>query len=172
MGRICTVTGDRAEHLGMHESPSRQRRAKTGQRCSLPLTARSVHGVDHSFSQLVEVETVDTSPDSDEIGTGSQIRRRFGGDRAKTAAPAVPDHRSTDLATDRVGDDNLITRLCGRQEVYRDRAAPGPTGAPYERAKRVAPPNGCRRAGQAERRTRPLRRRAFRIAWPARVDIR
>ncbi|MCU1493454.1 MAG: hypothetical protein JWO62_1218 [Acidimicrobiaceae bacterium] len=117
------------------------------------------------------MKTVNVCTDSDEIGTGRKSRPYFSGDRAQSTAPPVPVHRSADLAADGIRDEHLATGI-SRNEVYRDWPAPSPPGAAYERAEGLAPMYGRRAPGQADRRTRPLRRRAFKIAWPARVDMR
>lgn len=171
-GRSGTVRGVRAGRTGTPGCRTPQPSAPPSQRRSRPPPAGSVHGVDYSLSQLVEVETVDVGPDSDEVRTGWQARTGFRSYRAKTTTPTVPVHCSADLAPDGVRDRHLAAGILGWQEVYRDRAAPGPTGAADEGAEHV--PTSYRQGSpaQADRRTRPLRRRAFRIAWPARVDMR
>jgi hypothetical protein len=132
--------------------------------CSSICPARSSHCLDYSFSQLVEGETSDVGPDSDEVGARGEFASGFRSDRPQAATPAVPDHRSADVSADRECDANRSAPIIRRGEVYSYDGISGPPGGSAECEEGIPALDGGRASAQAERRTRPRRRRAFRMA--------
>jgi hypothetical protein len=56
--------------------------------------------------------------------------------------------------------------------VYRHHAPVSPPPGPDQRREPTTALDPGRTTGQADRRARPRRRRAFKMAWPARVAMR
>lgn len=88
-------------------------------------------------------------------------------ERPEAAAEPVPDHGVADPAPDRERDGGVIS-VVGRDPGHRERSAPPTTTLRELHEGRM----GMNSANQAERRLRPLSRRDFRTARPARVCIR
>ena len=105
---------------------------------------------------------------ADEAGAGTQERPDLPGDGSQPAPNPVAGRRAPDPAADGVGDPRRFGGVAG-QPRYRDRASPHPLARAVEGDKGRAVSDA---PDQADRRTRPLRRRALRIARPARVELR
>lgn len=130
------------------------------------------HRLDDSSSQFVEAEIDRPAPEANQIGPVGQLGGNLGRDGTQSTTPAVPNDGPTNVPTNRVRDEHLVAIIARREKVYRHRTAtslPPTCGERGEHGPAVHPP---RVSGQAERRTRPRRRRAFNTARPARVDMR
>ena len=115
---------------------------------------------------------MDAGPNTDEIGTGPEFASDLPGNCAKTAAPTIADNCSTDLATDGIRDQHLCLRYVRREKVYRHRPTASLSAASRQMLKDASPSHWAGTPAQADRRTRPRLRRAFKMALPARVDMR
>lgn len=152
---------------------------------------RSLHGFDHSSPQFLERDAPDTGSQPDQIGTWWHLRRHLERNRPQSTAVPVAVDGGSQPSRGGVGEPPGPVARRRRLVVYCHRPRPGTAvRRPERRESSVAghPGDhhlGTTRAGvlrrysgprpacrQAERRARPRRRRAFKIAWPARVDMR
>lgn len=105
---------------------------------------------------------------ADQVRTRPQQGRVLADDLPQPATEPVANHSTTDPTADGVGDPRCFVGLT-RRPRYRDRATPHPAALVAESLEGSP---ARQRGDQADSRARPLRRRAFTIARPARVDMR
>ena len=110
---------------------------------------------------------------ADEVGARPELERTFDEQAPEAAAQAVAHHRRADRPADGERHPGRLVRGTG-QPGDRERTVPGPATvtAQLPEGRRVTDPPEGGAHGQAERRWRPLRRRALRMVRPARVDMR
>jgi hypothetical protein len=160
---------------GLHATPGkrgseRQRRAKPSD--SYSHRTRSSHRVYHPSLQVAESRPVDVRTQDDQVSTRNKVPRRYRGYRPETSSPTIPNDRTSNLPTDGESHTGNAVAFVRRSEVYSD-STRASSAARLTQLSECSPASYRRRpTAQAERFTRPRLRRAFRIARPARVDIR
>jgi hypothetical protein len=110
--------------------------------------------------------------DTHEVSSGRQRPDRLPDDRSEPPPPAVPLHRPADGPAHGVGYFHALAHFGARNIEDLDRGSVASVPRPPQLAKARVPADALDACPHADRRARPFRRRAARIARPALVAMR